>query len=97
MEVSGAEKVSLEASWSRLGAFKTRQDSPAEIGRRSGRGKVSIFGWPWPLGSATYQRISIDNNNKHQLYRRSEHALGQKPGEFLKDSEIVLTQFALTI
>ena len=39
-------KVTLEASWSRLGGL-------TEIDGRWAGGQGGTFRWPWPLGSAT--------------------------------------------
>ena len=78
------KKLSLEASWSRLGALKIASRWPdgvrGEVRERSGE-HLWLAMAP---GSATYQRKSINNNNQHQFYGGSEHALGQRPGEFFR-------------
>ena len=60
----------LDGSWSRLGALKIASRWPdtvrGEVGGRSGGGKVSIFGWPWPLGAPLIKEnrlITTTNTN----------------------------------
>ena len=50
------KKVTLEASWSRLGGL-------TEIDGRSRRGQGGTFRWPWPLGSATIKDYLVRNND----------------------------------
>ena len=64
---------------SRLGALKIASKRPGTDRTEVTRGWASIFGWPRPLGSATINEYRLTTTT---FYRGSEHALGQRPGEF---------------
>ena len=91
-----SKKNVLEASWSRLGALKMASRWPDTVrGEVRERSREHLWLAMAP-GSATYQRISINNNNKHPLQGGSEHALGQRPGELSEAFVFLCAGFVVT-
>ena len=74
------KKVSLEASWSRLGALKIAPRWPDRDRPEVGERLTDHLSLALALGSATIKEYRLKTTT---LYAGSEHAMGERPGEFI--------------
>ena len=82
LEASGAEKNSLEGSWSRLGALEIASKRP-EGDRWEVNGRLTEhLSLAMAPGERHYQRLPGKKQQPTPGNGGSEHALGQRPGEF---------------